>query len=107
MKMNSTLKKLSPYQGTLGLIAIGLGIWFTVETMLFFHLDSARGRERPRSKSKRARRPERGAASLFVADPIRLRVTGDGPSGPAGERQSATLAMIVGYWGGDDERRSA
>jgi hypothetical protein len=37
-KMDATLKKLSPYQGTLGLIAIGLGIWFTVETMLFFHL---------------------------------------------------------------------
>src|SRR5271169_6870789 len=26
-KMDETLKKLSPYQGTLGLVAIGLGLW--------------------------------------------------------------------------------
>ncbi len=36
-KMDGTLKKLSPYQGTLGLVAIGLGVWLSIESILFFH----------------------------------------------------------------------
>jgi hypothetical protein len=36
-KMDTTLAKLSPYQGTLGLVAIGLGVWLAVESILFFH----------------------------------------------------------------------
>jgi hypothetical protein len=34
-KMDQTIAKLAPYQGTLGLIAIGLGIWMVVAGFLF------------------------------------------------------------------------
>jgi hypothetical protein len=34
-KMDDTVAKLAPYQGTLGLIAIGLGIWMVVAGFLF------------------------------------------------------------------------
>jgi hypothetical protein len=34
-KMDETIKKLSPFQGTLGLAAIGLGIWTVVASMMF------------------------------------------------------------------------
>jgi hypothetical protein len=34
-KMDQTIAKLAPYQGTLGLIAIGLGVWMVVAGFLF------------------------------------------------------------------------
>jgi hypothetical protein len=34
-KMDETITKLSPYQGTLGLVGIGLGIWTTIASFLF------------------------------------------------------------------------
>lgn len=34
-KMDETIKKLAPYQGTLGLAAIGLGIWAVISSILF------------------------------------------------------------------------
>jgi hypothetical protein len=34
-KMDETITKLSPYQGTLGLVGIGLGIWTTIASILF------------------------------------------------------------------------
>jgi hypothetical protein len=34
-KMDQTITKLAPYQGTLGLIAIGLGVWMVVAGFLF------------------------------------------------------------------------
>jgi hypothetical protein len=34
-KMDQTIAKLSPYQGTLGLAAIGVGIWMVVASILF------------------------------------------------------------------------
>lgn len=34
-KMDQTITKLAPYQGTLGLIAIGLGAWMIVAGFLF------------------------------------------------------------------------
>jgi len=34
-KMDQTIAKLSPFQGTLGLAAIGLGIWMVVASFLF------------------------------------------------------------------------
>lgn len=34
-KMDETITKLAPYQGTLGLVAIGLGIWMMVASVLF------------------------------------------------------------------------
>jgi hypothetical protein len=34
-KMDETIAKLSPFQGTLGLAAIGLGIWMVIASILF------------------------------------------------------------------------
>jgi len=34
-KMDETITKLAPYQGTLGLVAIGVGIWMAVASVLF------------------------------------------------------------------------
>ncbi len=34
-KMDQTITKLAPYQGTLGLIAIGVGIWMVVAGFIF------------------------------------------------------------------------
>jgi hypothetical protein len=34
-KMDQTIKKLAPYQGTMGLIAIGLGIWMVISGFIF------------------------------------------------------------------------
>ncbi|HET6582585.1 MAG TPA: hypothetical protein VFG69_04040, partial [Nannocystaceae bacterium] len=34
-KMDQMIAKLAPYQGTLGLIAIGLGVWSVVASILF------------------------------------------------------------------------
>lgn len=34
-KMDQTITKLSPYQGTLGLAAIGVGIWMILASILF------------------------------------------------------------------------
>jgi hypothetical protein len=34
-KMDQTITKLAPYQGTLGLVAIGVGIWMVVASILF------------------------------------------------------------------------
>jgi hypothetical protein len=34
-KMDATITKLAPYQGTLGLIAIGVGIWMVIAGFLF------------------------------------------------------------------------
>jgi len=34
-KMNQTITKLAPYQGTLGLVAIGFGIWMVVAGFLW------------------------------------------------------------------------
>jgi hypothetical protein len=34
-KMDETIKKLSPFQGTLGLAAIGLGIWEVIASIMF------------------------------------------------------------------------
>jgi hypothetical protein len=34
-KMDQTIAKLAPYQGTLGLVAIGLGVWMVVCSFLF------------------------------------------------------------------------
>ncbi len=34
-KMDQTIAKLAPYQGTMGLIAIGVGIWMIVANVLF------------------------------------------------------------------------
>jgi hypothetical protein len=34
-KMDQTIAKLSPYQGTLGLVAIGLGVWMIVVSIMW------------------------------------------------------------------------
>lgn len=34
-KMDQTITKLAPYQGTMGLIAIGVGLWMVVSSILF------------------------------------------------------------------------
>lgn len=34
-KMDMTITKLAPYQGTLGLIAIGVGVWTAVASIVF------------------------------------------------------------------------
>ena len=34
-KMDETIKKLSPFQGTLGLVGIGLGIWTVLASIMF------------------------------------------------------------------------
>jgi hypothetical protein len=34
-RMDETIKKIAPFQGTLGLAAIGLGIWMVVASFLF------------------------------------------------------------------------
>jgi hypothetical protein len=34
-KLDETITKLSPYQGTLGLVAIGIGVWMAVAGLLF------------------------------------------------------------------------
>jgi len=34
-RMDQTITKMAPYQGILGLIAIGLGVWFVVAGFLF------------------------------------------------------------------------
>jgi hypothetical protein len=34
-KMDQTITKLAPYQGTLGLVAIGLGVWMTVAGVIW------------------------------------------------------------------------
>lgn len=34
-KMDQTITKLAPFQGTLGLVAIGLGVWCIVASILF------------------------------------------------------------------------
>lgn len=34
-KMDTTIAKLAPYQGTLGFIAIGVGIWLVIASFLF------------------------------------------------------------------------
>jgi hypothetical protein len=34
-KMNQTITKLAPFQGTLGLVAIGLGVWMVVAGFLW------------------------------------------------------------------------
>ena len=34
-RMNETIAKLTPYQGTLGLVAIGLGVWMVVAGFLW------------------------------------------------------------------------
>lgn len=34
-KMDQTIAKIAPYQGTLGLIAIGVGIWMVIAGFLF------------------------------------------------------------------------
>jgi hypothetical protein len=34
-KMDTTITKLAPYQGTLGLIAIGVGVWTIISGFLF------------------------------------------------------------------------
>jgi hypothetical protein len=34
-RMDQTIAKLAPYQGTLGLVAVGLGIWMVVAGFLF------------------------------------------------------------------------
>lgn len=34
-KMDQTIEKLAPYQGTLGLVAIGVGLWMVVAGFLF------------------------------------------------------------------------
>jgi hypothetical protein len=34
-KMDETIKKLSPFQGTLGLVGIGLGIWTVLASFMF------------------------------------------------------------------------
>ncbi len=34
-KMDQTIAKLAPYQGTLGLVGIGLGVWMIISTFLF------------------------------------------------------------------------
>jgi hypothetical protein len=33
--MDQTITKLAPYQGTLGLVAIGVGVWMVVAGFLF------------------------------------------------------------------------
>jgi hypothetical protein len=46
-KLDATVTRLAPYQGTLGLVAIGLGIWMIVASILFsVHL-------RPSSRTRR------------------------------------------------------
>jgi hypothetical protein len=37
-KMDQMVTKLAPYQGTLGLISIGLGIWFILYVVIFFRV---------------------------------------------------------------------
>jgi hypothetical protein len=34
-KMDQTITRLGPYQGTMGLIAIGLGVWMVAASMMF------------------------------------------------------------------------
>lgn len=34
-KMDETIAKLAPYQGTMGLVAIGLGVWMVVASTMF------------------------------------------------------------------------
>jgi hypothetical protein len=34
-KLDETIKKLTPYQGTLGLAAIGLGVWMVIASFLW------------------------------------------------------------------------
>ena len=34
-KLDQTVTKLAPYQGTLGLISIGLGVWSVVASLIF------------------------------------------------------------------------
>ena len=34
-KMDQTIAKLAPYQGTMGLVAIGFGIWMVVASLMF------------------------------------------------------------------------
>lgn len=34
-KMDQTIAKLAPYQGTLGLVAIGVGVWMMLASILF------------------------------------------------------------------------
>jgi hypothetical protein len=34
-KMDQTIAKLAPYQGTLGLIAIGVGVWMVLASLMF------------------------------------------------------------------------
>lgn len=34
-KMDETITKLAPYQGTLGLAAIGVGVWMAIASVLF------------------------------------------------------------------------
>ncbi len=34
-KMDQTIAKLAPFQGTLGLVAIGLGVWMILATLFF------------------------------------------------------------------------
>ncbi len=35
-KMDQMITKLAPYQGTLGLIAIGMGVWLVIASFLFY-----------------------------------------------------------------------
>ena len=34
-KMDETIAKLAPYQGTMGLVAIGVGIWMVISSFMF------------------------------------------------------------------------
>ncbi len=34
-KMDQTIAKLAPYQGTMGLVAIGFGIWMVIASLMF------------------------------------------------------------------------
>jgi hypothetical protein len=36
-KMDQTIAKLAPYQGRLGIAAIGMGIWMILASFVFFH----------------------------------------------------------------------
>lgn len=33
--MDQTIARLAPFQGTLGLVAIGLGVWMVIASVLF------------------------------------------------------------------------
>lgn len=35
-KMDQMIAKLAPYQGTLGLIAIGMGVWLVIASFMFY-----------------------------------------------------------------------